>query len=416
VDEALTMARAVDLALRHSRMVGVADADRRIMTSMRGEAAAGFWPQVSVNGYLVDQDFTPNVYFSAGDTMARNYQVFGTQRAQDLNVTAMWPLFSGGRTYYGHKAARARADGATHRLRGTELEVALQARLDYIAAAREEAQARVTGDVVRQTTEQLRVAREALEVGRVARVTVLRAEAELANATQMDTMARNRAALALVALKTTLGLDLQSAVVVAEPLDYEAVTVSVDEGVRQVLAQHPDSQAAAREVEAAEAEVRAALGRYFPEVSIVGMYDWQRLQDRGDPVERPQGYSAGVVLTLPVFDGFLREQALTTARAKRDKARALASQTRQRLTKAVHEAGLMLIAAEQAVAASRSGLAQGEEQFSIIQERLGAGRGTQLELLDAQAALARARANVVAALADHQTARALWLGATGRVR
>jgi len=37
-------------------------------------------------------------------------------------------------------------------------------------------------------------------------------------------------------------------------------------------------------------------------------------------------------------------------------------------------------------------------------------------VLDAQTTLTRARFNVVAALADHHTARALWLQATGRVR
>ncbi|MGH7318865.1 MAG: TolC family protein, partial [Candidatus Rokuibacteriota bacterium] len=166
-------------------------------------------PCRALNGYLVNQNFTPNVYVSAGDTMARNYQVFGTNRAQDLNLTAMWPIFSGGRTYYGHRAASGRAESATQMLRSTEVEVAMQARLDYLAVAREQENARVTGELLRQTKERLRVTREELDAGRVAQVNVLRDEAELANVIQMDTMARTRVDLALVALKTTLGVDLE---------------------------------------------------------------------------------------------------------------------------------------------------------------------------------------------------------------
>jgi outer membrane protein TolC len=82
----------------------------------------------------------------------------------------------------------------------------------------------------------------------------------------------------------------------------------------------------------------------------------------------------------------------------------------------VNQAALMLQAAERNVEASRKGLTQAEEQFRIAQERYASGRGIQVELLDAQAALARARFNAVAALADHQAARAMWLQATGRVR
>ena len=407
---------AVDLALKHSRKVKASGADERVMTSMRREAFAGFLPQVSANGYLINQNMVPNVYFSAGDTMARNFQVPATNRFQDLNVTGMWPLFSGGRTYYGYKAAGARAESATQMLRGTEVEVAMQARLDYLAALREQENAKVTGELLKQTQERLRVTREEFEAGRVARFNVLRDEAELANVVQMDTMARNRAEIALIALKTTLGVNLASPITLGEPLRYEPLKVSADEGIRQVLDTHPDVQAGVKQVDAAEAEIRAALGRYLPEVSATVMYDWSRFNNRGEPASKPEGYSAGLVLTLPLFDGFMRENALATARAKRDKAREQEMLARQQVAKEVNQAALMLAAAEKNVEASRKGLDQAEEQFRIVQERYATGRGIQLEVLDAQVTLTRARFNVVSALADYEASAAMWLKAIGRVR
>jgi len=53
----------------------------------------------------------PNVYTSAGNTMARNYQVLSADQTQGGNLTLMYPLFSGGRDYYGYKAAAARKAG-----------------------------------------------------------------------------------------------------------------------------------------------------------------------------------------------------------------------------------------------------------------------------------------------------------------
>ena len=416
ISGSISMNDAVDLALQHSRKVKAAGADQRVMDSMRRESFSGFFPQVSANGYLVNQNMTQNIYNSAGDTMARNYQLTPTNRFQDFNFTAMWPIFSGGRTYYGYKAARARAEAAERMLRGTETDVAMQARLDYIAAMKEAENARVSGDLVRQTEERLRVSREEFTAGRAAQFNVLRDEAELANAIQMETLAKNQAQLALIALKTTLGVDLASPITLTEPLQYQPVSVSVDDGIRQASESNPEIQAAAKEVQAAEAEIRAALGRYLPDLSVTWMYDWQRIQNRDEPTDRFNGYSAGLVLTIPLFDGFMRENAIGTARAKRDKAQELLVQARQQVSKDVNQAALMLGAAEQNVNASRKGLDQAEEQFRIVQERYAGGRGIQLEVLDAQTALTRARFNAVSALADYNSARAMWLRATGQVR
>lgn len=416
IEGPLSMSQAVELALTHSRKVKAAAADQRAMRSMQGEATAGFYPQASVNGYLTTQNMTPSVYGSAGDTMARNAQVFGANRAQDLNLTVMWPLFSGGRTYYGYKAARSRADAAALMREGTELEVATQARLDYIAVVREQENARVTGDLVKLTEERLRVSREEFEAGRAARFVVLRDEAELANAIQLDTAVRNQVELALVALKTTLGVDLASPLTPSEPLQFVRTDAAIEAGVREALAVHPEVRAAEKRAEAARSDVRSAYGRYLPELSASWMYDWQRMRNRDMPYDSPEGFSAGLVLTIPLFDGFMRENAVGTARAREEQAREQVALARQQVSKAVYQAALSLQAAERSVEASRRGVTQAEEQFRIVQERYASGRGIQLEVLDAQTSLTRARFNVVVALADYQAATALWLQATGKVR
>jgi outer membrane protein TolC len=413
----ITMDQAVSLGVEHSRRLRVSAADQRAMRSMQREALSGFFPQVSLNGYWVNQNMTPNIYNSGGDTMARNYQLFEMNRVRDLNITVMWSLFSGGRTFYGYQAARARADAAMLMREGTELDVAMQSRLDYIIAVRERENAQVTAELLRQTEERLRVTREEFAAGRVPQLNVFRDEAELANVVQMDTMARNRAELALISLKTTLGLDLASAITLGEALEYEPVRVSVADATTQALSVHPEIASASRQTRAAELEKRAAYGRYLPELQATWMYDWQRMRNRGDEMaETPNGYSAGLVLTIPLFDGFMRENAIGTARAREDKAREQAVLAQQQIAKEVSQAALMLNAAEQSIEAARRGLTQAEEQFRISQERFTNGRGIQLEVLDAQATLTRSRFNIVAALAEHETARAMWLRATGRVR
>jgi outer membrane protein TolC len=425
IEGPITLDEAVDRARVASLRVRAADADARTMESMRREAWAPFWPQVSANGYFADQRMSPNVYTSAGNTMARNYQVFDADQTRDANVTAMYSLFSGGRDWYMLRAAQRRADAGREMLKGTELDVAMQARLDYIAAVREAENVRVTADLLRDVEERLRIAREALEAGRIPRYYVLRDEAELANTIQMDAMARSRAEQALISLKATMGVDVTSPITLATALTYASERVDPDEAVRDAIDRHPEVRAAARQREAGDAEVRAAYGNYFPQVSLSYMYDWAWMKDRRwenraegmrMPAEKDEGYSVGVVVTLPLFDGFMRENALRTAKAKRDRAVETEGLARQQIAKEITQAAWMLKAAERSVEASRKGLEQAEEESRVVRERFTAGRGIQLEVLDAQVMLTRARFNAVNALADWASARAMWLRATGHVR
>lgn len=416
VDGPLAIEQAVDLALAKSLRVKAAGADVRTAASMQREALAPFWPQLSVNGYVNDQRMGPNVYTSAGSTMARNYQVFSADRNRDANLTAMYPLFSGGRDYYGYQAATRRAEAARESLRGTEVDVAMQARLDYIGVLREAENLRVTRDLLRTVDERLRITREQFDAGRVPRYYVLRDETERANALQMEALALSRVGQAAVALKTTLGIDLASDVTLTDRLKFTPTSVSIEEGIREASDRQPDLKAAMKLREATAAEVRAAYGNYFPQVSLSYMYDWGWMKPRNEPSNSADGYSVGLVVTLPVFDGFLRENALKTAKARLERAAQAEGLVRQQIAKDVNQAALTLRAAETSVDASRHGLDQAEEEFRVVRERFESGRGIHLEILDAQTAVTRARFNTVSALAEYQGALAMWLRATGRTR
>jgi outer membrane protein len=416
VDGPLTMERAVDLALEKSLRIKAAGADALMAASTQREALAPFWPQLSFNSYLNDQRMGPNVYTSAGNTMARNYQVFTADRNRDANFTAMYSLFAGGRDYYGYQAATRRAEAAREGLRGTEVDVAMQARLDYVAALREAENLRVTRDLLRTVDERLRITREQFDAGRVPRFYVLRDESERANALQVEAMALSRLEQAIVALKTTLGIDLVSDVTLSDRLEYVPVSVSIEDGIREASERQPDIKAAIKQREAAAAEVRAAYGNYFPQVALSYMYDWAWMKPRGEPSSSADGYSVGLVVTLPLFDGFQRENALKSAKARLERAVQGEGLVRQQIAKDVNQAVLTLRAAEKSVDASRAGLNQATEDFRVVRERFESGRGIQLEILDAQAAVTRADFNAVNALAEYQSALAMWLRATGRAR
>ena len=198
-------------------------------------------------------------------------------------------------------------------------------------------------------------------------------------------------------------MPIGSPITLADPLQYLPTTLSVEEGVRQASEAHPDLRTAIKQREVTQAEVRAAYGNYFPQVSLSYMYDGMWSKNRNEASMTADGHSVGVVVTLPLFDGFQRENAVNTAKARLERATQAEGLARQQIAKEVNQAALMLTAAEKSVEASRKGLEQAEEEFRGIKERFESGRGIQLEILDAQVSLTRARFNAVAARAEYNS-------------
>lgn len=179
-----------------------------------------------------------------------------------------------------------------------------------------------------------------------------------------------------MALKTTLGLDLASAITLSERLDHVPITLSIEEGIREASESQPELRAAIKQREAAEAEVRAAYGNYFPQVSLSYMYDWLWTKNQSEQ-RNSDGYSVGVVVTLPLFDGLLRENALRTAKSKLERASQGEGLVRQQIAKDVNQAALMLTAADKGVAAGRRGSSSPRRTFGwcgSVSNRAGASR------------------------------------------
>ena len=64
------------------------------------------------------------------------------------------------------------------------------------------------------------------------------------------------------------------------------MTLSIDEGIREASESQPELKAAIKQREAAEADVRAAYGNYFPQVSLGYMYDWLWSKNRNESQEQ----------------------------------------------------------------------------------------------------------------------------------
>lgn len=322
-------------------------------------------------------------------------------------------LLDGGARGARIRQARSRAEAAEAALDAAEQWLTARVvatYLDVLGRARVLAAHDRRLDALRVETDR---ARRRLEVGRAARVDVLRVEAALAVA--------EAERVRLVHALDNAERDL-ARLVGAEPEETRAAnlaTVTLADTTRpdrtellaRALEANPAVRQARREAAAADAGAGAARAARWPELRAVGNY----LTFGGGRVDHTAEWNAGVQLWYPLFTGGAIASGIDRAEAARRRAREglrlaeiQAAQEIDRALSAVEEARARR--ASLAIAAARS-----EEVARIERLRLDLGTGTQPDYLDAEADWLVAQAALVDAEYREIAARTELARVTGEL-
>jgi len=167
-------------------------------------------------------------------------------------------------------------------------------------------------------------------------------------------------------------------------------------------------------------EVRAALGlsNQLAECNAMAFTstDAQAIRDQNAKfpfnfTKSPRSVSA--TLSLPIFDGFAREQRLQEAMANRSDARYQVRAKELALTADVTAAYLTLQTAEKTVALQEQNGAKAKQELTLVQERYRIGATTFVDLTEARATYERAESDRINAIYDYHKAFAALESAVG---
>jgi outer membrane protein TolC len=255
------------------------------------------------------------------------------------------------------------------------------------------AQARVADVADQQANADLIALR--VRVGKAARYQLARAQAGLALARQAGEDADAERDQALNDLKVTLDFDLSSQVILSDGLTTTMIPESLAELDARVLTQRPDVLAAKARIDAADAALRQAKAEYAPTAALSG----QTYNGASNPQLGAAGSQVSLSISLPLLDGGSRSAQAAEAAAARDKAHVDYERATLMAQADVANAWRELQAAQSNTQTAASGLAAAVENLRVARLRERAGKGIQLETLDALSLLASARETALRAQA-----------------
>jgi multidrug efflux system outer membrane protein len=180
-----------------------------------------------------------------------------------------------------------------------------------------------------------------------------------------------------------------------------------------LIAHRPDVVASQRRLQAALAQFGVTVANRLPSVSLTSSYGTQRPTYRGLFAQPGELYSAGLVVSVPIFTGGVLAGRENAARAQADQAQAVYEQTVLIALGQASDALAGVHSYRDQAAAQATQVQALERALEIAQRRYLAGVQSSLDLLSAQRSLYAAELALAQARAQFLTSTIQLYDAVG---
>jgi len=379
------------------------------------QARSALLPSLSLAGVWVNRDFNSQslgIPFPPAFSLPNPVPPFNNY---DGRVTVTQTLFDWSNVTR-VRAASARADGSRAE-RGVTVETAAQAAaVAYLRASRAQAVVAARQADSSIAAELVTLAEAQKAAGVSAAIDVTRARTQLVRAEGLLIVARNERDRGRIVLARTLGIDpatpLELADTLAGTLGAADLPAGRDAVLTVALAGRPDLGAELARATAARRTGTAIRAERLPRVGVEADYGLNGMTVPSALSTR----QVALEVTIPILDGFRREARLSEQDAVVRESEVRERDLRQQITADVDAALLDLRSAEaqQLIAADQLRLA--EDELSQSRQRFKAGVAGNIEVIDAQSNLIRARDTDIDARFAAASARVALARAAGVAR
>jgi outer membrane protein len=415
----LTLQDAIDLAFAQNPDLAAAAARIGEAEARVAEVAAGFYPKLTAR---VEYTYTDNPAIAFSNIVAQRRFNFG----MDINhpgwvenfrpeIAGSWNLYRGGQDAYLKKAAELGVEAAELERSALRNRLAAAVTAAYYAVLSAPRQVEVARRSIDAVESELKHTQARVAEGTALKADVLSLEVRKAEAHEAELKARNAIEISRSALRTLLGSGAAEA---AELKEAEAPAPARGGDFRklldQALAQRPEMQAAAHQVQIREQELEAARGARLPRVNAFAAYG-QNSRSPDFSFGRDNG-TIGVNAEVDLFSGGAVSARISAAERRIAEAQAVEQRTRLEIEDELRRAYSTLEEALQRLKVAEAGAASADEALRLVNEQYRGGTATVTRYLEAETDRADAALRAIVARYETRVAEAQLQKAVGHWR
>jgi outer membrane protein TolC len=400
IDEAIQRALAIQPS-----MVQAQGAERNASASLLSSKGA-FLPSLSVGGS--SNTNSSNRFNQATGQIVK----LSSSSSYSASLSANFNIFEGFARTATMNAARATADAAAAGYTTAKYGAILAVKAAYFAELADEELLHVAQVQVQAAQTQLQVATDKLRAGAGVRSDSLSAAVVYGNAEVALLTARANLDGARVTLGRQVGINgpVRALADSTIPVFPDTAAIRATEIGSTPLVAAADAQA-----HAAGSLVTVSKSQYWPTFSVSYSNGFTGLEAPWSGTNTyVNNWSYRFSLNWTLFNGFAREQSVTSASVARDIAQAQAADTRRSVNASISQQVIALAAAHTQVAISLQNVASGTEALRVAQEKFKFGAGLLVDVETAETGLAQAEVNLVQARFSYRTALATLAALLGK--
>jgi len=321
-----------------------------------------------------------------------------------LRVTQ--PIFAGAAIPARINAGRLTSLLSDQTVRATLQEVVYAAMHGYYDVLLNQHLCTISEDAVRSAQAHLDSVKQKRQGGVASDFDVLRAEVELSNFEAELIRNQNAINIARANLLKTMGVAQDSNVILTDELTYVPVETTLENAIGSAFKNRPEMFSAELQIKLQRELLDVSQSRYWP--IIYGYYN--NIWSQPDPhnvmlIEWGRAWNAGLTAAWPIFDGFAREGDIIAQKARVKQAQVDLVDAEETAIFELTKAILSIGDADRFVKSQQLNLTRAEEGLRLAEVGYREGTNTQVEMIDAQAALTTAKANYYEAIYSHLVAK-----------
>ena len=380
---------AIQTALEKNPEILAAIQQIRLTSGQVVQVRAAMLPTLQANsGYNVQSDTLANPGFDFG--------LVNNNQAWNVNIAINQNIWSGWKNQANFSAAKLSNESAYYSLRQTIDKVVADTKKLFYDVIFNRALIRVREESVAVLQSQLQDQQSRFEAGTVPRFNVLQAEVALANAIPPVIQARNALRISQFALVKQLGLDYPSdpsliPIDVLGQLDYDPIKIDLVKSVFTALTRNPSLKVQRQNILIGKEQLKSAMSGFQPTLNATAGYQAFNVPTASSLDQAVNGLFFGVTGSWNIFDGLATVGATQAARASLQHSMINYDNGARTVELDVQRAVSNLIEAQEVIDSQRANVVQATEALRLSRERLDAGAGTQLDVLNAQQSLLQAQ-------------------------
>ena len=397
VPETLSLDEAINLALRQNQGMEASRLELEKADAQVDEALGNALPTVDLNSRYTWNIQRPVFFFPGEDGIVRPIEI-GSKNALTADISVQQIIFNSA-VLTGVGTSRIYARISRQQLRSEASEVILGVKQAYYQLLLAREVLAVNEALLANAEANYRNTKVLYDAGLRAEFDAIRAEVTVANLKPRVNEGRDMVRNGVDRLITTLGYDdlVDSETEVTgtfvDPATGGAIGESYDELERAMIENNPQLNALRLLADVNQELVEIDRSDYLPTVALFGTYKVEGQADNlGDLDFQPSAF-AGVNLSLNLYNGGKTAARVEQSQVEYQKNRFQAAELESALRLQLKGTLRSMEAALDQMRASERTIEQAERAYTIATATYKAGTGTQLQINDADLALAQSKLN-----------------------